>query len=315
MRVVVTGAAGFIGAALAERLRGVPGTDLTLVDLQPLPAWAADPRLHVVTGSIADPGVLARALDPAPDRVFHLASIPGGKAEAEYNLGRAVNLHATEALVDLLRAPGTCPVLVFASSIAALGGPLPPLVDDDTPPHPLLSYGAQKLMAEVMIADATRRGWIDGRSLRLCGIVTRPPQRTGAISIVFSDLLRDLPAGRKVTVPMRPEATTWLMSLERCVDNLLHAAGMDAHANPGRVWTPPPLRTAMAALVDAVGAGCGRDVAPLVTYAPVPAIEAAFGSSPPFRSPRAEQAGLHGDGTLAELIQRAGAPAHQAEGV
>ena len=305
MRVLVTGAAGFIGAALVERLRADPETQLTLVDLHPLPAWAGDPRLRFVGGSIADPAALEGATATPPDLVFHLASVPGGKAEVEYELGRAVNVGGTEALLGLLRAAGRCPVFVFASSIAALGGPLPDMVDDGTPANPQMSYGAQKLIGEVLVADATRRGWIDGRSLRLCGIVTRPPQRTGATSIFLSDLLRDLPAAWPVTVPMSPAATTWLMSLERCVDNLVHAAGMDTGGNPGRVWTPPPCRTSIAALVEAVGEACGRDVSALVSYRPDPRIEAAFGSAPPFRSVLATRAGLRDDGGLLDLVRRA----------
>ena len=311
--ILVTGAGGFVGRGLVERL--LEGDEqLTLVDTQGLEDWAGHPGATCIEGSIAAPGVLAQAAAGQPRTVFHLASIPGGRAEQDPALGRAVNLDATADLLDTLAGTNRAgssvpPVLVFASSIAVFGGPLPDPVPEHQPPRPLLSYGAHKLVGEILVADFARRGWVDGRSLRLSGIVTRPAtppgQPAGAISIFLSDLIRDLPRGLPVTVPMSPSATTWLMSRARAVDNLLWAANM--HPAPqatARVWTPPPLCVSMAALVAAIGMHHGRDLAPLVHYAPVPAIQAAFGSSPPLRAPDSETAGFKSDGTIAQLVAR-----------
>ncbi len=320
--ILVTGAAGFVGRGLVARLLALPDApELVLVDTGGLEDWAGRPGVTCVLGSIADRAVLGAALGTAlgtargqrPRVVFHLASVPGGLAERDYALGRAVNLDGTAALLELLagtrgaetQGAGPPPVLVFASSIAVFGGNLPDPVHEDQPAAPLLSYGAQKLIGEVMVADFARRGWVDGRSLRLPGIITRPPGAGGAISIFLSDLVRELPLGREVVVPMSPRATTWLMSRACAVDNLLHAAGMTGVLPASRVWTPPPLCVGMAAFVAAIGAHAGRDVSHLVRYAPSPAIEAAFGASPPLISPNSRAAGFRNDLSLAELIQNA----------
>lgn len=306
--ILVTGAAGFVGHGLVQRLLEA-GEVLTLIDTQGLEQWAGHPGVTCVLGSIADGAVLAWAVASQPRTVFHLASVPGGQAEQNYAIGRSVNLDAVSMLLELLAGLQPAPVLVFASSIAVFGGPLPNPVPEHQPPRPLLSYGAHKLMAEILVADFARRGLVDGRSVRLPGIVARPApppgQPAGAISIFLSDLIRDLPRGRGVTVPMSPGATTWLMSRARAVDNLLWAARMPiGPGDAARVWTPPPLCVSMAALVAAIEAHHGRVMAPLVHYAPVSAIEAAFGANPPLVAPESQAAGFQDDGTLADLIAR-----------
>ena len=306
--ILITGAGGFVGRGLVLRLLA-RGEALTLVDTHGLDEWAGHPNVTSVLGSIADRALLTQALAGRPQTVFHLASVPGGRAEQDYTLGRSVNLDATLALLERLAEFAPVPVLVFASSIAVFGGPLPDPVSEHQPPRPLLSYGAQKLVGEVLIADFARRGWVDGRSVRLSGIVTRPSpppgQAAGAISIFLSDLIRDLPRGLPVTVPMSPGATTWLTSLTRTVDNLLWAASMSGALPAARVWTPPPLCVGMAELVEAIGVHHGRDLRSLVRYAPVAAVEAAFGASPPLLAPESRAAGFQDDGTLAALIARA----------
>jgi nucleoside-diphosphate-sugar epimerase len=310
--ILVTGAAGFIGRALVARLLADPACPgLVLVDTQP-PCGRPDARVRHVTGSIAHAAVLRDALRDPPSVVFHLASVPGGAAERDYALGRAVNLDATLTLLELLA--GLPPArFVFASSIAVYGAPQLGRMHEDAPPAPLLTYGAHKLVGETLVADFSRRGAIDGRCVRVSGIVARPGAAAGApgaISIFFSDLVRDLPRGLRVRVPMSPEATTWLMSSDRCVANLLHAARMPAQ--PRRVWTPPPMRMSIAELVAAVGRGCGADVSSLADYAPDPTVEAAFGRFPPIDCPASEAAGFVGDGSLDELVARAAPrePAH-----
>jgi nucleoside-diphosphate-sugar epimerase len=200
------------------------------------------PRVRRLPGSIADPKVLAQAFEEPVDVVFHLASIPGGMAEQQYELAREVNLDATVRLLEAARAQTLAtskPVtFVFASTIAVFGSPLPAEVDDATPLKPKLTYGAQKLVGEILLEDFHRRGWIQGRAVRLPGIVARPPQRTGQLSAFLSDIIRELAAGNSYACPVAADSTTWLMSLPCIVDNLLHAAVMGPEAcRDSRVWT------------------------------------------------------------------------------
>jgi nucleoside-diphosphate-sugar epimerase len=317
MNLLITGANGFIGRALTSRLlsstlplpEGLgPVGRLTLMDLRF--EGTEMPRVRRLSGSIADPALLARAFDTPVDVVFHLASVPGGSAELNYELGRQVNLDATLKLLEAARAQATGgakpPVFVFASSIAVLGAPLPTEVNDATPPQPQLTYGAQKLIGEILVGDFSRRGWVDGRSIRLPGIIARPPQRSGLMSAFLSDLIRELAAGRSYACPISADSTTWLMSVHCIVDNFLHAAVLPAAAcSDTRVWTLPALRTSMAELVAAVAEVYGRDALERVSYTSNPALEANFGSYPPLLTPAADAVGFRHDGDLPTLVRRA----------
>jgi nucleoside-diphosphate-sugar epimerase len=314
MHVVITGAAGFVGRALARRLemtgrlRGRPVDRLTLIDLSfdgpPAGAMVAHRAVD-----LADPPSVRQAVGSPPvDVLFHLASIPGGTAERQYALARAVNLDATLSLLEICKsqveAGGPVPVFVFASSIATIGA-LPAEVDDDTPMRPQMTYGAQKLMGEVLVDDFSRRGWIDGRSPRLPGVLARPPARTGQLSAFLSDLLREPAAGRPFTCPTSPGATTWASSLPCVVDNLLFGAEAPAEAFGGtRALTLPTLRFSMAEAVDAVAAVCATRVHELVRWAPDERIEALFGRFPPLATARADAIGFRHDGDLSSLVRR-----------
>jgi nucleoside-diphosphate-sugar epimerase len=195
---------------------------------------------------------------------------------------------------------------VFASSIAALGSPLPAHVDDTTPLRPQLTYGAHKLIGEILATDFDRRGWVNARSVRLPGIVARPPQRTGQLSAFMSDIIRDLAAGRDFACPVSAASTTWLMSVHCVIDNLLHAATMpDAARGNTRVWTLPALRSSMTELVEAIAAVHGPEVLSRVSYGSNPALEANFGRHPPLATPAADAAGFRHDGDLQTLVRRA----------
>lgn len=320
MNFLITGADGFVGRALAQRLlsqaaaRSGPGgaeARLTLLDLAFTGPEVA--RVRRLPGSIADPLVLARAFDTPVDVVFHLASIPGGMAEQQYELAREVNLDATLRLLEAARAQslatGSPVTFVFASTIAVFGSPLPGVVDDATPLRPKLTYGAQKLIGEILLEDFNRRGWIRGRAIRLPGVVARPPQPTGQLSAFLSDIIRELAAGRPFACPIPADSTTWLMSLPCVVDNLLHAAllGQDA-CRDTRVWTLPALCMSMAQLVDAIAEVHGSAVLSRVTYGSNPALQANFGSYPPLNTPAAEAAGFKHDGDLETLVRRALVP-------
>lgn len=318
MRLVVTGAAGFIGRALVARLMrehasgARPLSALTLLDVALGDAPAAG-FVRRVAGSIADAACVARAFASPVDAVVHLASVPGGAAEEQPALARDVNLHGTLHLLDAAQAQvdagGPAPRFVFASSIAVFGAPMPAQVDDATPARPALSYGAHKLTGEIAVADCSRRGGCDGVSLRLPAVLARPPQPTGQLSAFLSGLLRDAPAGRAVVCPMGPQAATWASSVHNVVDNLLHACDVAAARLPaGRALTLPTLRFTMAELVDALASVHGAGVREFVSFAPQPRIERLFGCFPPLRTPAADAAGFRHDGDLATLVRRAVAP-------
>jgi nucleoside-diphosphate-sugar epimerase len=311
MRVLVTGAAGFIGQSLVARLldpKAFPAGDdaheLVLLDrvLDPSLARAG---VELVQGDFRDAAILARALAAPVDCVFHLASTPGGTAESDPELGLSVNLGGTLSILEALRKRGHVARFVFASSIGVYGTPMPGQIDEQTPTEPSFSYGAQKLVGEILVHDYARRGVVQGISLRLPGIVARP-RADGMISIFMSDLIRELSAGRRYTCPVGPEAVAWFMSRECVVDNLLHAASMPAAVcATRRAWLLPVLRATMAEVARAVSEARGTDVSGLVTYEPKPAVQAQFGSYPPLHCPTSEAAGFRHDGSLLRLVQRA----------
>lgn len=312
MHVLITGANGFVGQSLARRLiadgvvAGRRLERLTLLDLD-FPEPEVDPRVRQLKGSIADSSVLARAFKEGPiDLVFHLASIPGGLAEREFDLGRQVNLDATQWLLELLRQQEGTPRLVFASTIAVYGAPMPSLVTDDTPMRPCLSYAAQKLMGEILIDDYSRRGLIDGVSLRLPGIVARPPQPSGLLSAFMSDVFWKLKAGEPFECPVSPQAVAWWMSVDCCVDNFLHAAGLPAEAlKLRRNMALPVLRLTMAEVIDGLSQRFGEDRRALVSYRPDAQLEAVFGAFPLLQARVAEQLGFRHDGDVGGLIEKA----------
>lgn len=314
MHVLVTGAGGFVGAALVQRLVGGntpwPGPlQLTLVDRVPAPPALAEGVVWH-EGSFADPALLARlAVDP-PHCVFHLASVPGALAEREPALGLQANLLDTVALFDGLALPArqgraTAPRVVFASSVAVYGELGPSPLHEGRRPQPTLSYGTHKWMAELLLADHSRRGELDGCSLRLPGVVARPPAPSGHGSAFMSQVFHALRLGQPYSCPVSPQATAWWMSLSRCLDNLLHAASLPAQALPAsRCWQVPVLWASVAEVVQATARQLGCTDTTVLRYTPDPRIEALFGRQPEVHTPLAEAAGFQHDGSVDLLVAR-----------
>ena len=308
MRIAITGAGGFVGRRLVDALRarrslrGGPIERLILVD-RAFADLPADPLIETIAGDFGQSACREALAQAAPEVVFHLAAIPGGAAEADYAAGRHVNLEAPLALFDRLAAkPGL--VVVNASSLAVFGTPLPRAISDDTLPVPTLSYGAQKLMLEIHLADLSRRVRLDARSVRLPGIVARPSAPTGHVSAFMSNIFHTLSRGEAFVCPTRPEGAVLVQSVETCVANLIHAAEVPAARLPiRRTFLLPCLRVTMAQLAAAIWRARRLAGAPSITYAPDAKVEAQFAAYPPTTTMIADSLGFHNDGDVDRLAR------------
>lgn len=324
---LVTGAGGFVGGALARKLIDQKlGQDdrtgksrsgrLLLTDRTPRPDWCPAHLADIVwvQGDLGSASLLDQLFAEPVTALAHLAGVVSGAAEADFDLGMKVNVDATRALLSRCMAQGRAghvPRVVYASSIAVHGVPLPAAIHDHTPASPSLSYGVQKLMTEILITEASRRGWIDGISLRLAGVVVRPALPNGALSGFNSDLIRETLAGRPVISPVSPGAVIWLQSLASARDAFASTLQGSGGAPDGaRVVQCAAIAASISEILDAVSAARGHDAHALADFRPDPAIEPMFGRWPRVRSfARARRMGLAEDRDLASLIASAGAAA------
>jgi nucleoside-diphosphate-sugar epimerase len=233
MHILITGAAGMIGRKLTERLvrdgalDGKPIETLTLTDIvaPAKPAGFAG-KLDVSASDISAPGEAARHIADAPDVIFHLAAIVSGEAELDFDKGYRINLDGTRALLDAIRARGYVPKFVFTSSIAVFGAPFPEAIPDDFHLTPLTSYGTQKAICELLLADHTRKGLLDAVGIRLPSIVVRPGKPNKAASGFFSGIIREPLAGKEAVLPVEEKVLHWHASPRSAVGFLIHAAGL-----------------------------------------------------------------------------------------
>jgi len=302
MTIVVTGAAGFIGRALvAALLEHSPGAEVLAADQSPIEA----PGARAVVGNIAYPQFARALVDRSVDTVFHLASLVSGGAEQNFELGSKVNLDATRDLLEACRLAGHRPRFVFSSSIAVYGGALPDPVTDDTPAAPRISYGVQKLVCELLIDDYTRRGYVDGRSLRLPTVMVRPGSANTAVSGWASAIVREPLAGRDYVCPVRPETRMACLSLRRTVGALLHAARLESDQLG---WDRTVLLTGIPVAADemwrAAQRHAGGRALGKVRFAPDPTVQAIIDTVPrATRSQRAERLGLAHDSDIDEIVR------------
>ena len=274
MKVLITGGAGFVGARLARallargQLCGQTLTQLVLTDQFDPPAdLKAEPRVAVRTGALLAQCEALRSEDF--EAVFHLASAVSGECEADFDLGLRSNLDSTRALLDALRArteAGSRPArLVFSSSIAVFGPdpayPFPEVVGDDTLPMPQTSYGTQKLICEHLVADYTRKGYIDGRAARLVTVTVRPGRPNGAASSFFSGIIREPLAGQEAVLPVDPTVSHPVASVQRMVEGLIAVHEASREAFVGRTaLNLPELNVTVQQMLDALGAVAGPRV-------------------------------------------------------
>lgn len=288
MRVLVTGADGFVGQALAQRLAD-NWPDLTHLVLCDRGFQAKGPAgAECREGDLADPAFRDSLFDPAPDLVFHLASVPGSLAERKAETGYAINLKASLALARLAaaRRPGTR--FVFASSIAVYGDLGTEPVTAATRPQPVLSYGAHKLMTEIQLTDQTRRGDLSAISLRLPGIVARPAAETGHGSAFMSQIFHHISQNRSYNCPVPGESSCWWMSRSAAVGNLIHAAGFDTL--PGTVVQIPVLQATVAEVARAISRVCGH--APDIRWGDDSHLQRLFGAMPSLDATPAHSSGF-----------------------
>ncbi len=317
MKVVITGGTGFIGRRLAQRLlqRGaLAGPDgretgideLVLFDNAPAqPPIPPNNRLKIVTGDIADRDTVRRLIDASTGTVFHLAAVVSGQAEADTDIGYRVNLDGTRAVLEACRALGTRPRLVFASSLAVYGGDMPPAISDETPLTPQTSYGAQKAIGELLINDYSRKGFIDGRCLRLPTIVVRPGRPNRAASTWVSSLFREPLSGVEVVCPVSRESVMACLSPRRLV-----AAMERVHDLPGerfgysRTVLLPGISATVAEMVEALRRAGGEAAVKRIRWQPDAVIQKIVDGWPrAIVAKRAEGLGIHADADIDEIVR------------
>jgi nucleoside-diphosphate-sugar epimerase len=299
MRVLVLGAAGFIGSQLVAALqhsgtlRGQPITELLRADNRPLAGG--------LQGDICDPAFLQRLFAQPVDAVFHLAATLTLDAEHDYARGLAVNVQALMALLEHCRAQGNQPSFVFASSISTFGGPLPDTVDDHVAQTPQTSYGSHKAMAELLINDCTRRGFIDGRVLRLPVVLTHPGPASGSVSDRIAALIREPLAGRDAVCPLAADTRFPVASVQAVVKAFLALQALPAERfGPTRVMNLPSLTVTPAEIARAVAqyAATGH-----IRWQPDTQMQAIVDGWPrAFTSALALSLGLQGDRHIDDIV-------------
>ncbi len=313
MMVVITGASGFLGRKLAQRLlaRGrltgadgepAPIDELVLFDVVPVQA-NPDPRVKVVVGDLADGALLGHLVDGA-DSVFHLAAVVSAAAESDFDLGYRANLDGTRNLLEAARV-ARAPRLVFASSIAVYGGALDGPPGEAAALWPKTSYGTQKAVGELLVNDYTRKGFVDGRCLRLPTIVVRPGLPNLAASGFASSIIREPLAGQPAVCPVARSAEMFILSPRRAVDALLHAHDLSAARwGANRSLNLPGLTASVGAMVEALGRVAGPGPVARIRWQPDPAVEALVAGWPrALGAARAETLGFAADADIDEIIR------------
>jgi D-erythronate 2-dehydrogenase len=316
VHVVVTGGAGFLGARLARDLLAAetlpvaggaarPLSRLTLVDRAPAPPdLATDSRVSMIQADLTELMENARDTLAGAEVIFHLAAAVSGECEADFDLGLRANLQATQVLLASCRALGTRPVVVFSSSVAVFGGSAETVITDDTWPIPQTSYGTQKVMCEYLLADYTRKGFLNGRAVRLMTVSVRPGRPNAAASGFLSGIIREPLAGQRALCPVDPATEVALASPAKAVGALLCAATSSDQAWGRTAVTMPALTVTVADMAAALTRVAGPQVSGLIDWVPDPAISRMFASWPArIRADRAARLGLTPDPDVDSLIR------------
>jgi D-erythronate 2-dehydrogenase len=314
MHILITGAAGMIGRKLTARLiaakalNGRPIERLTLFDVSaPQRPESFSARVKTMGADITDAAAARAAIADWPDVIFHLAAVVSGEAELDFDKGVRVNFDGSRALLEAVRVAGTDyrPRFVFASSIAVFGAPFPESIPDDFALTPLTSYGTQKAMVELMLADHTRRGFVDGVGIRLPNIVVRPGKPNKAASGFFSSIIREPLNGEEAVLPVDDGVRNWHASPRAAVGFLLHAAALDgAELGPRINLTMPGVCCTVAEQIAALRRIAGDKVAMRIRRAPDPLVQRIVGGWPSRFDPRRALAlGFKAEASFDEIIR------------
>jgi nucleoside-diphosphate-sugar epimerase len=314
MHILITGAAGMIGRKLTARLAGEgalagkPIDKLTLVDISaPERPDRFDGAVETIAADIAEPATMHAAIGKRPDVIFHLAAVVSAEAEVDFEKGVRINLDGSRALLEAIRAAGGGyrPRLVFTSSIAVFGAPFPDAIADDFHLTPLTSYGTQKAVIELLLADYTRRGFLDGVGIRLPSIVVRPGRPNKAASGFFSSIIREPLAGQEAVLPVKDSVLHWHASPRAAVGFLVHAAGLDAARLGPRVnLTMPGVCCTVAEQIAALRRIAGEKVAGRIRREPDPLVARIVAGWPSRFDPRRALAlGFRGEASFDEIIR------------
>lgn len=317
MRVIITGAAGFLGRKLAARLleKGTlagPGgspkaiTELVLFDVIEPPAMKGGRiAVEAVTGDLGDPATVAELFAKPVDSVFHLAAVVSAQAEEDFDLGMRVNFDATRGLLMACRKQGSAPRFVMPASVAVLGGDLPDVVPDNLAPTPTNSYGAEKAMCEILVNDCSRKGFVDGRTVRLPTIVVRPGKPNRAASSFASSIIREPLQGDTMTVPVPKSTPMWLMSPRTAIETLIHTHDLPAaKLGTSRILTPMGITVTVAEMVEALKRVAGEEPLKRITWGEDSAIvKIVCGWPGRFASTRAKALGFPVDKDMDTIIR------------
>ncbi|ANK88720.1 MULTISPECIES: D-erythronate dehydrogenase [Rhizobium] len=316
MHVMILGAAGMVGRKLVEKIAREPLafgrsiTRLTLADAfqPPVPETLQSVSTTQIV-DLAAAGVADRLIESRPDLIFHLAAIVSGEAEADFDKGYAVNLDGTRALFDAIRQlslkSAYVPRVVFASSIAVFGTPFPEVIPDEFFATPLTSYGTQKAIAELLLADYSRRGIFDGIGIRLPTICVRPGAPNKAASGFFSNILREPLVGKEAILPVSDSVRHWFASPRAAVGFFVHAATIDtARIGARRNLTMPGLSALVSEEIDALRRVAGDKAVALIKRVPDPVIERIVAGWPTqFDATRASSLGFKAETSFDEILQ------------
>jgi nucleoside-diphosphate-sugar epimerase len=320
MKVLITGGAGFLGTLLARTLLargslcGRTITELVLTDLvaPSHPDLLGDARVRIASGDLLER--LETLMRTDHDAVFHLASAVSSECEANFELGLRSNLEGTRRLLDGLRAQtgrtSRAPLLFFSSSVAVFGSdpaiPLPDVIEDDTLPTPQSSYGAQKFICEQLVAEYTRKGFIDGRPARLMTVSVRPGRPNSAASSFLSGIVREPLAGLPSVCPVPLSTQVALASPATTIAGILAVVESTRDQFGGRTAVNlPALTVTVREMIQALEDIAGKEATARISVAPDPAIERIVGGWPArFNSVRARRLGLTADASYADVIRQ-----------
>lgn len=315
MHIMIIGAAGMVGRKLSQRfvkdggLDGKPIETLTLVDVvAPESPIGFTGEVRLESGDFSAPGTAEKLVETRPDIIFHVAAIVSGEAELDFDKGYRINLDGTRLLFDAVRRAhiedGYFPRIVFTSSIAVVGAPLPFPIPDEFHLTPLTSYGTQKAICELLLSDYTRRGFFDGIGIRLPTICIRPGKPNAAASGFFSNILREPLIGQEAVLPVSEDVRHWHASPRSAVGFLIHGATMDLQrVGARRNLFMPGLSVTVGEQIEALRRIAGEKAVALIRREPDEMImKMCAGWAPGFEASRARELGFKAETSFDQII-------------